>query len=187
MLWLPSETCETYKEVCEKHGLLQNDGEWFSVMTEDGPIRMSWELRGLYVAILIWCAPANPRALFDRFYPGWADDYLQEAARKNVHLNDSQKKTMVLLDLKHRLQENEKQLIDFQLPEPTEEELAAVTVLTEGRSFVLREELDFNVEEMATEADEVYSKCTAEQKAVYDAVMHAVPTNTSLRLYVNTK
>ena len=29
MLRLPSETCETYKEVCEKLGLLQNDGECF--------------------------------------------------------------------------------------------------------------------------------------------------------------
>ena len=187
MLRLPTEACETYQEVCEKLGLLQNDGEWFSVLEQDETTRTSWELRGLYVAILIWCAPANPRALFDHFYPGWADDYVQEAARKNAHLDENQKKTMVLLDLKHRLQEYEKQLLDYQLPEPTEEELAAVTVLTEGRSFVLREELDFHVEEMRTEADEVYEKCTDEQRAVYDAVMHAVNNNTPLRLYINAK
>ena len=120
-------------------------------------------MRGLYVIILIWSAPANPRALFDRFWENWGDDYIIEAAQKNVHLDDNMKRTMVLLDLKHRLQEFQKHLIDFQLPEPTEEELAAVTVLTEGRSMEIREELDFNVSELANEADQSYSMYTDEQ------------------------
>ena len=187
MLKVEEEICETYKEVCQKLGLLQDDGEWFAVLEEDGPIRTSHALRGLYVIILIWSAPANPRALFDRFWENWGDDYIMEAAQKNVHLDDNMKRTMVLLDLQHRLQEFQKKLIDFQLPEPTEEELAAVTVLTEGRSMEIREELDFNVSELANEADQSYSMYTNEQRAVYDAVINAVTKRAPLRLYINAK
>ena len=187
MLQVQELICETYKEVCERLGLLQDDGEWFAVLEEDGLIRTSRALRGLFVIILIWSAPANPRALFDRFWPNWADDYMMEAAQKNVHLDDSQKRTMVLLDLKHRLQDFQKQLIDFQLPELTEEELAAVAVLTEGRSMEIREELDFNVSQLANEADQAYSMYTHEQRAVYDTVVNAVINKTPLRLYINAK
>merc|ERR1712112_60913 len=91
------------------------------------------------------------------------------------------------MDLKYRLQEFQKHLIDFQLPEVTEEELAAVTVLTEGRSMEIREELFFNVSELANEADQSYSMYTNEQRAVYDAVINAVTTRAPLRLYINAK
>ena len=102
-------------------------------------------------------------------------------------LDDSQKQTLVLLDLSHRLQEFEKQLRDFRLHEPTEEELAAVTVLTEGQSAVISEELDFNVTEMASEADQVVSQYTEEQKAVHERVLGAVTNSTPLCLYINAK
>ena len=187
MLRVQSDICETYKEVCEKLGLLQDDGEWFAVLEEDGPVRTCRALRGLFVIILIWSAPSNPRALFNRFWSNWADDYMREAEQKSVHLDENQKRTMVLLDLKHRLQEFQKELIDFQLPEPTEEELAAVTVLTEGRSIEIREELDFNVSQLANEAEEAYSMYTNEQRAVYDTVVSAVINKTPLRLYINAK
>ena len=104
MLKVEEEICETYKEVCQKLGLLQDDGEWFAVLEEDGPIRTSHALHGLYVIILIWSAPAIPRALFDRFWENWGDDYIMEATQKNIHLDDNIKRTMVLLDLKHHLQ-----------------------------------------------------------------------------------
>ena len=139
MLKVEDKICETFKEVCQKLGLLQDDGEWFAVLEEAGLIRTSCALRGLYVIILIWSAPANPRALFDHFWENWGDNYIREAGQKNVNLDDNMKKTMVLLDLKHHLQEFQKHLIDFQLPEPTEKELAAVTVLTKEGSMEISE------------------------------------------------
>ena len=34
MLTLPLGQCETYKQVCEQLGLLQDDGEWIEVLSE---------------------------------------------------------------------------------------------------------------------------------------------------------
>ena len=40
---------------------------------------------------------------------------------------------------------------------------------------------------MPNEADEIYSKCRAEQKAVHGALLQSVITITTLRFYVNDK
>ena len=70
MLTLPSGVCETYKQVCQQLGLLQSDGEWNEVLQEAVFVCSSQSLRALYVTILIWTAPADPKALFDAF---WTD------------------------------------------------------------------------------------------------------------------
>ena len=44
-----------------------------------------------------------------------------------MELTESQKKTMLLLDLDHRLQSFEMNLSHFDLPVPTEDDLAQVT------------------------------------------------------------
>ena len=56
---------------------------------------------------------------------------------------------MLLLDLELRLQSFEKQLKEFGLPVPTPEELARVENITRTESAVIRDEMDFDVEELA--------------------------------------
>ena len=102
--------------------------------------------------IIVWSAPDNPKQLFDQFWHDWADDFLQRAQRKNVVFTDDQLRTMVLLDLKNQLFHVEKQLKDFSLDEPTEQDLAAVSVLTGSMSSVIIEEMDFNVAQLTEEA-----------------------------------
>ena len=99
----------------------------------------SKKLCNLYFMIIVWSAPANPRQLFDHFWPDWADDFWQRTHHKGVVFTDDQLRTMVLLDLKNQLFDVEKQLTDFGLHEPTEQELAAVSVLTGGMSSVIIE------------------------------------------------
>ena len=62
-----------------------------------------------------------------------------------------------------------------------------MVVLTEGRSAVISEELDFNVDEVTNEADQIILKYTEEQKAVHEMVLSAVRSNSPLSLYVNAK
>ena len=61
MLTLPSGQCETYKQVCEQLGLLQDDGEWIEVLSESALTMPSKKLRNLYFIIIVWSAQANPR------------------------------------------------------------------------------------------------------------------------------
>lgn len=130
MLTLPSGQCDTYKQVCEKLGLLQDDSEWIEILSESALTMSLKKLRNLYFVILIWSVPANPRQLFDQFWHNWTDDFLQRAQRNNVSFTDDQLQTMVLLDLKNQLFNVEKQLTYFGIHEPTEQKLAAMIALT---------------------------------------------------------
>lgn len=53
MLTLPSGQCETYKQVCEQLGLLQDDGEWIEVLSEGALTMSSKNLRNLYMMIIV--------------------------------------------------------------------------------------------------------------------------------------
>ena len=172
MLTLPLGQCETYKQVCEQLGLLQDDGEWIEVLSESALTISPKKLRNLYFMIIVWSAPANPRQLFDQFWPDWADDFRQRAQCKDVIFMDDQLRTMVLLDLKNQLFDVQKQLTDFCLHEPTEQELAAISVLTGGMSSVIIEEMDFDVEQLTEEAQEIFTMYTEEQQAVQDPRCH---------------
>ena len=187
MLTLPSGQCETYKQVCEQLGLLQDDGEWIEVLTESALTMSSKKLHNLYFMIIVWSAPANPRELFDKFWIDWGDDFKQRAQCKEVVFSDDQLRTMVLLDLKNQLFDVEKQLIDYGLHEPTEQELAAVAVLTGGMSSVIIEEMDFDVEQLTEDAQEIFTMYTEEQQAVHNRILDAIKNDTRLALYINAK
>ena len=47
--------------------------------------------------------------------------------------------------------------------------------------------MEFNVDELANQADHIYTQYTDEQRAVYDAVITAVTNKTPLCLYLNAK
>ena len=187
MLTLPLGQCETYKQVCEQLGLLQDDGEWIEVLSESALTMSSKKIRNLYFMIIVWSAPANPRELFDQFWIDWADDFRQRAQRKEVIFMDDQLRTMVLLDLKNQLFDVERQLIDYGLHEPTEQELAATAVLTGGMSSVIIEEMDFDVEQLTEDAQEIFTMYTEEQQAVHNRILDAIKNDTRLALYINAK
>ena len=128
MLQLPSgRVCETYKEVCLELGLLHDDREWHRVLEESAATQMCPQIREMFVMILMFCQPSNPRSLFDEFWDTWTDDLVNQGRRLGMELTESQKKTMLLLDLDHRLQSFEMNLSHFDLPVPTEDDLAQVT------------------------------------------------------------
>ena len=94
---------------------------------------------------------------------------------------------MVLLDLKNQLLDVERQLTDYSLHEPTEQELAAMSVLTGCMSSVIIEEMDFDVEQLTEEVQEIFTMYTEEQQAVHNRILDAIKNDTRLALYINAK
>ena len=187
------EGADTFKEKCRQLGLLKDDQEWSMVLTDAVQLKSCRASRSLFVTLLIWCEVANPLKLFDEFWLHWTDDLVKRAGERRVSLTneevketDSEEaaeekrlsheklKTLVLLDLKRLLFQYEKELGHFQLPEPTAEEEEAVVAITGGRSVLVQDELDFNVEEMASTAAKAERSLTDEQAAIYGEVQAAV-------------
>ena len=179
--------CGTYQEVCQELGLLEDDKEWEKVLEEATHSALCPQIRALFITILIFCQPSNPRSLFDKFWEMWTDDINRKAQQKGITLDCTQQRTMVLLDLQLRLQSFEKDLRHFRLPEPTEEELANVETFTSNEPVIIREEKDFDVPELEAQAENVRQKFTDSQKEVYDTILKAVKEDSPLQLFIDAR
>ena len=160
--------CESYQEVCRHLGLLQDDKEWDDVLTEGSVTKLSSALRELYTTILLFSMPADPKQLFESHYLEWTDDFVHEAEEKGIQYNDAQLRTLVLMDLKKILQSWERNLTNFGLAEPTKEEVDLVLKEDmETTSAIIREELDFDREELKTMLEERKFKFTKSQNGCF--------------------
>ena len=122
------ECIETYQEVCRLLGLLQDDREWDEIVTEGAMTNMCVSLRELFTTILLFCSPANPRDLFEKHFIEWTDDYVRDATKKGIALSEKQLKTLILVDIRQRLQSWEKDLKSFGLPELTKEDIEEAVI-----------------------------------------------------------
>ena len=140
---------ESYQEVCRSLGLLQDDREWDEALTEGALTHMPSALRELFVTILMFCMPSNPKKLFDDHYLDWTDDFVYEAKKKGNVLSESQKRTLVLLDIQERLHSWDRNLKQIGIQEPTQQELEAVKFSVRLELPILfKEELDFNISQL---------------------------------------
>ena len=78
-------------------------------------------------------------------------------------------------------------MANFGLPQPTPEDLAGVESITSTDPVVIREEKDFDVDELRTTVQETVDKFTEEQAAVFEAVMAAVKERKSLCAFIDAR
>ena len=198
------EKCNTYQEACQKLGMLQDDKEWEMALEDAADVGTCKNQLGLFVTIALWCEPADPRKLFDKFWLYWTDSIVSKAFKEqgvvlcNIpvkeedteelvatkEVDQAKLKTLLLLELKQLLHFSDKNLADIHLPEPTEEELAAVVAISGGRSVVVRDELDFNSEEVRSRAADKKNNFTDEQHAIFNTVMEAVKNHTPKAVFI---
>jgi hypothetical protein len=57
------EVSETFRDVCLKCGLLEDDGEWNLCLQEASEIQTGSQLRHLFTTLLLFCMPAQPNEL----------------------------------------------------------------------------------------------------------------------------
>jgi hypothetical protein len=65
---------ETFREACEARGLLEGDNEWNLLFDEAIVSASSFQLRQLFVTIVVHCPVCNVRALFDKYWIYFTDD-----------------------------------------------------------------------------------------------------------------
>ena len=146
---IEGHVCDSYQAVCREIGLLSDDQEWSIVLTEAAGTQLCSQIRALYVVIVMFCQPADPRTLFDEFWADWTDDFKQKGQRRGLTFTEDQLKTMVRLDLQVCLQSYEKELSYAGLDQMTDEEKITVEGLVNTEAAVIREEMDYDVTELA--------------------------------------
>ena len=179
--------CETYQEVCRELGLLRDDLEWQQVLEEASGSKLCPQIRELYIVILMFCQPSNPRSLFDEFWKTWIDDFELLGKRRGTALDENQLRTMLLLDLELRLQSFEKELTSFGLPQPSTDDLARVECITSTDPVVIREEKDYDVPELRAEVQATVTKFTDEQASIFNIILDAVKEQRPLCAFIDAR
>ncbi|XP_070054281.1 uncharacterized protein [Nicotiana tomentosiformis] len=67
--------CDTFREAAEKRGFLLCDNNLIECMSEAVSYQMPHSLRHLFVVLLVYCNPANPRELWEKFESPMSEDF----------------------------------------------------------------------------------------------------------------
>ena len=94
---------------------------------------------------------------------------------------------MVLLDIEQRLSSYEKSLRDFMLPEPTEDEIIEVEHVNNTEPPFIREELDFDVDDLKKMVEERVLTFTPEQSHIYETIMDAVLNDKPMQVFIDAR
>jgi hypothetical protein len=77
------EECQTFREACQKLGLLENNQHWDTTRSEVLLSCFPAQLRGFFAIILTTCGPSNPKIRWDKYKESRSEDVLREARRGN--------------------------------------------------------------------------------------------------------
>uniref|UniRef100_A0AC35FFM5 ATP-dependent DNA helicase n=1 Tax=Panagrolaimus sp. PS1159 TaxID=55785 RepID=A0AC35FFM5_9BILA len=81
--------CQTFTQACLELGLIEDDKEWARVLEEAEVSLSPYQMRNLFVRLLIHCQPIAPHELWEKFKKAMAEDfalqYPQDIAIKKAY------------------------------------------------------------------------------------------------------
>jgi len=83
----------TFRECCEKLGLVETDRSLDNALSEAVAFQMPCALRRMFATIMVFCEYTNIRTLWDKHFESMAEDYVR------VHGNSSSVEQFVLRDI----------------------------------------------------------------------------------------
>ncbi|UYV71019.1 hypothetical protein LAZ67_8001425 [Cordylochernes scorpioides] len=81
------EECRTFREACQKLGLLEDDQHWDNVLSEAASQSFPEQIRELFAILLTTCNPSNPQNLWEKYRESMSEDVLIKARRANPTLD----------------------------------------------------------------------------------------------------
>ncbi|KAL6143230.1 hypothetical protein ACLB2K_053925 [Fragaria x ananassa] len=163
---------QTFKEAAEKRGLLENDNNIRQCLFEATAIRMPSALRRLFVTILVYSQPTGVRRLWDEFHPFMAEDYSNSRG-----MDDSSVRNRVIKHLNRMLEQFDKSIRDFDLPEMTTEQEDGLRVPS-----CIEDEHSINVPQEDIDA---IGRLNNDQMMAFNTILDAVVRRESALFFVD--
>ncbi|XP_076903682.1 uncharacterized protein LOC143558810 [Bidens hawaiensis] len=171
---IDGEVCDTYRDVCYKRGLLDDDNEYIEAIEEASHTASGYYLRSLFATMLITYSLSRPDDVWEKCWHYLIDGilYKQQNDQKNpdLVLSKSQLKNLALLEIENFLFRNNCTLRCFPtMPFPDDDD----SVLSSTNRF-MNEELAYDTEVMTSEFERLFISLTDEQRDVYNQIIEAV-------------
>nr|XP_028954994.1 uncharacterized protein LOC114823729 [Malus domestica] len=173
----------TFQAACMSLGLLGDDREWNSAMLKAVITASSFQLRQLFVTLVLFCDVTDPSALFEAHWKTMCDDI-----SKNMHnafgLQDLSKyqdelRNSLLYELEKLFTASNSSLSKHHLPQPNN------LMMDRLKARSLREELNYDANSLKQEHSLLIGQLNKEQKLVYDSVMETIDNNRSGLFFVH--
>ena len=162
----------SYQAACKSLGLLGDDKEWIEALASAVNTATCPQLRQLFVTIILFCDVGNPQILFDTYWQNMSEDILhklrQTFGMPNLIVSESELKNSLLFELEQLFNVSSGSLKEHHLPMPDEYRML------ELRNKLLREELNYNYNNLEKEHSILVTQLNKGQKDVYDCVIKTV-------------
>jgi len=153
-------TYSTFREACEKRGLIETDRSIDDCLTEATTFQMPCALRRLFATILVFGEATNIRGLWDKHKDALGEDF----SRDNT--NTSTVEQMVLRDIRDMLHSMGKDIRDFGLPPICDMGPTSIDMMKE-----VREEQNVSIDQ---EHLDIFDSLNKEQRAGFDEIIQHV-------------
>ncbi|EPB66767.1 hypothetical protein ANCCEY_14141 [Ancylostoma ceylanicum] len=163
------EICETYREACQRRGLLENYQHWDTTLSEACVTCFASQLRSLFAIILTSCAPSNPQSLWEKYKKSLTEDILRDQRRTNPEVNfctEIFNQALILLEDKC-IAISGKTLSELGLQSPSRTGAELV------QSGVLRER-NYSSEELENFVQVNEPLLVADQRLAYEAILNMI-------------
>jgi len=171
---------DTFKSACITLGLYDSDDEWNACLEEAIGMQIGAQLRSLFVTILAFSVPGEPRMLWENYKEHICDDYKVALQRRGIiEPSIEQIESWALHSLQDALAKFSKTLEDFGLPAPS----VAFNRLETNR--LLEVERDYNVEVLQAEVAMAIENLNDGQRAAYNGVIDAYAAHHAKVIFID--
>ncbi|XP_071577140.1 uncharacterized protein [Temnothorax nylanderi] len=164
------EVCQTYREACQKHGLLENNKHWETTLFEASLTCFPGQLRNLFAIIITTCGPSNPNSLWETYKESMSEDILREARRVNsIILNFTSEifnQALILIEDKC-ISINEKNLHQLGVEAPMRSGY-------EGLNRDILREKNYNIDELEKFVENNKPLLVDDQRLAYNAILDKI-------------
>lgn len=153
---------DTFKATCAARGLLGDDSEWHNGFREASTWATPYQLRHLFVTMLIYCDINDERAFFESFLTELADDF-QYHLRRSMHdlsyvVPPTELKDHLLDELSSLFAKRGSKISEFNLPTRSSNS-DSISVRT-----VMDDEMSYDIDSLIIESNNLCSILNSDQK-----------------------
>ncbi|OMO58886.1 DNA helicase [Corchorus capsularis] len=173
----------TFRSACNALGLLGDDKEWQETLNEASIWATAFELRKLFVMLVLHCEVAEPLKLLDDYWLKFADDIMHRVhsliALPSVDIPDAQLKNLVLSELERLFNKSGSSLSEHDLPLPDK------SIASDVNNRLIMEELRYDTTQLCHEHNALLKELNTKQKQIYEAVLEAVDKSDGQMFFVS--
>ncbi|KAK9070123.1 hypothetical protein SSX86_010523 [Deinandra increscens subsp. villosa] len=164
----------TYRAACDALGLLGNDLEWDSALSEATHSATASEFRSLFIQLLLYCDVTNPLSLWKKFSSSMSEDVRYRFQQSSVsHRCDADVSTIedhVLYELELLLKSSsgDHSLHEFGLPMPSK------NLISNFSNRLINEERNYDSVILTSLFTKMCTDMNDEQRAIFDLVTTSV-------------